>query len=93
MQLTVIVDNYTFIYKYFYGEPGLSFYIEDDGDKILFDCGYSDLFKSNAEKIGIDLSELTKVVFSHGHDDHTGGLCELVKIIKDDTEIIAHTDT
>lgn len=93
MKLTVLVDNYTFIDKYFYGEPGLSFYIEDGSDKILFDCGYSNLFKSNAEKMGIDLSKVTKVVFSHGHDDHTGGLSELVKIINDGTEFVAHTDT
>ena len=77
MKLTVLVDNNTFIDKYFYGEPGLCFYIEDGTERILLDTGYSDLFIRNAKKLGIDLSSLTKVVISHGHDDHTGGLPHL----------------
>ena len=32
------------------GEPALSFYIENESDKILFDTGYTDLFIRNAEK-------------------------------------------
>jgi len=94
MKLTVLVDNNTFIDKYFYGEPGLCFYIEDGMEKILLDTGYSDLFIRNAKKLGIDLSALTKVVISHGHDDHTGGLPHLLE--KFDTssfEVITHPDT
>lgn len=55
MKLTVLVDNNTYIDRYYLGEPALSFYIEDGGDKILFDTGYSDAFIRNAEKMGIDL--------------------------------------
>ncbi|GLB33115.1 MBL fold metallo-hydrolase [Lacrimispora amygdalina] len=73
MKLTVLVDNNTLIDKYFLGEPAVSYYIEDEAEKILFDAGYSDVFISNADKLQINLSDLTKIVFSHGHNDHTGG--------------------
>ncbi|MCC8094668.1 MAG: hypothetical protein LIP05_04485 [Tannerellaceae bacterium] len=48
MKLTVLVDNHTFIDHYFYGEPALCFYIEEEEAKILFDTGYSDVFIRNA---------------------------------------------
>ena len=73
MKLTVLVDNNTFIDEYYFGEPGVSYYIEDGGAKILFDCGYSDVFMANAEKMGIDLGKVDTIVFSHGHNDHTRG--------------------
>ena len=92
MQLTVLVDNNTAIDKYYLGEPGLSFYIEDDSENILFDCGYSDVCKINAERMGVDLSRITTLVFSHGHDDHTGGLAYLQTILPP-AKIVAHPDT
>ncbi|MDO5845874.1 MAG: MBL fold metallo-hydrolase [Methanocorpusculum sp.] len=92
MELTVLADNNTYIDKYYLGEPGFSVYIEDGSERILFDCGYSDVFYKNARAMGIDLGKLTTVVFSHGHDDHTGGLPYLMKILPQG-RIIAHPDT
>ena len=74
MKLTVLADNNTYIDQYYLGEPALCFYIEDEKEKILFDTGYSDAFIKNAGKMGIDLSALTCIVLSHGHNDHTRGL-------------------
>ncbi len=74
MKLTVLCDNNTIIDKYFYGEPALSFYIENEDDKILFDLGYSDVFVRNAQIKNIDLKQVNKIVLSHGHDDHTRGI-------------------
>ena len=37
MKLTVLVDNNTFIDEYYLGEPAVSYYIEDENTKILFD--------------------------------------------------------
>lgn len=74
MNLTVLCDNNTFIDSYLVGEPALSFYIENSKDKILFDLGYSNVFKVNAEKRNINLEKVNKIVLSHGHDDHTHGL-------------------
>jgi len=79
MKLTILADNNTYIDCYLFGEPGLSFYIEDGDERILFDTGYSDVFMRNAELIGIDLSKTTKIVISHGHVDHTGGLVPFIE--------------
>ena len=80
MKLTVLLDNNTLIDRYFLGEPGFSCYIQCDGKKILFDCGYSDAFLINARKMGIDLLDLDMVVLSHGHLDHTWGLAALLRL-------------
>jgi len=79
LSLTVLVDNSTLTDRYFCGEPGLSFLIETEGKKILFDTGYSDMFLQNAEKMGISLLDLDVVVLSHGHLDHSGGLFPLIR--------------
>ncbi len=80
MKLSVLMDNNTIIDRYFAGEPGVSYYIETGGKKILFDTGYSDLFIKNAENLGIDLTGIDCLVLSHGHIDHTGGLDPLIKL-------------
>lgn len=61
-------------------EAGLSFYIELEDKKILFDVGKTNKFIKNAEKLGIVLSDVDIVIISHGHKDHGGGLSEFLKI-------------
>lgn len=57
------------------GEHGLSLYIElSSGYKVLFDTGQGSLFRENADRLDIDLSDVDAVVISHGHYDHGGGL-------------------
>lgn len=73
MKLTVLADNNTYIDQYFLGEPAVSYLIEDGDAKVLFDTGYSDVFIRNAKTMSINLDKLNKIVFSHGHNDHTGG--------------------
>ncbi len=80
MKLTILCDNHTITDRYFLGEPGLSFYIEDGEITILFDLGYSDLFIKNAEAMGINLLDTDYIVFSHGHLDHTWGLSHLLAL-------------
>jgi 7,8-dihydropterin-6-yl-methyl-4-(beta-D-ribofuranosyl)aminobenzene 5'-phosphate synthase len=60
------------------GEWGFSALVEVDGRPILFDTGaHPDTVLSNAAELKIDLSQVTDVVLSHNHDDHTGGLVTL----------------
>ena len=80
MKLTVLVDTNTLIDRYFYGEPGISYFIVDEGKRILFDVGYSDAFIRNAQKMNIDLRNTDFLVLSHGHLDHTWGLEPLIKL-------------
>lgn len=80
MKLTVLVDNNTLIDRYFIGEPAVSYLIEADGKRILYDVGYSDSFIRNAQKLHIELLNLDYIVLSHGHLDHTWGLDPLLRM-------------
>lgn len=80
MKLTVLVDNNTLIDHYFIGEPAVSYFIETEGKRILFDVGYSDAFIKNAQKLKIDLLNLDYIVLSHGHLDHMWGLDALLRM-------------
>ncbi len=55
-------------------EHGLSFYIETEHHKLLVDTGASNAFLTNAETLGIDLTQVDTVILSHGHYDHAGGI-------------------
>ena len=61
-------------------EHGLCFYIETEKHKLLMDTGQTDLLLENAEKLGIDLTQVDTVVLSHGHYDHGGGILPFAKI-------------
>jgi 7,8-dihydropterin-6-yl-methyl-4-(beta-D-ribofuranosyl)aminobenzene 5'-phosphate synthase len=75
----------------FLAEWGLSMLVEVDGARILMDTGLSFSAVHNARLMEIDLSTIDRIVLSHGHADHTGGLREVLKI-KGEVEVIAHPD-
>lgn len=80
MKLTVLMDNHTEIDVYHLGEPAVSYWLEADGKRFLFDTGYSDAFLKNAKAMGIDLTTADAILLSHGHNDHTGGLPDLLAL-------------
>lgn len=61
-------------------EHGLSFYIETDDRKLLFDMGQTGLFLQNAAVCGVDLSKVDTAFVSHGHYDHGGGLAAFLDV-------------
>lgn len=61
-------------------EHGLSFYIEANGKKLLFDMGQTDLFLRNAKRLGVRLDEVDTAFVSHGHYDHGGGLTAFLEV-------------
>ncbi|MDY7019651.1 MAG: MBL fold metallo-hydrolase [Chloroflexota bacterium] len=73
-------------------EWGLSILVEVDGLNVLLDTGLSASVVHNASVLGIDLSIIDKIVISHGHTDHTGGLRQLLKTMRKEVEVIAHPD-
>lgn len=102
MKLTVLADNNTLIDRYFIGEPAVSYFIEADGKRILYDVGYSDAFIKNAQKLHIDLLNLDYLVLSHGHLDHMWGLDPLLRMYAEASiegltlhvpQVIAHEKT
>jgi 7,8-dihydropterin-6-yl-methyl-4-(beta-D-ribofuranosyl)aminobenzene 5'-phosphate synthase len=72
LSLSVLVENTAT--EGFLSEHGLSFWIEYNSKRILFDTGQSNLILQNAEALNINLSQTDAIVLSHGHYDHTGGL-------------------
>ncbi len=73
LTITVLTENVAG--GRFGAEHGLSYLIEHDNQKILFDTGHSDLFIRNAKMLGYNLdSDVDTVVLSHGHWDHGDGL-------------------
>lgn len=81
MKITIISDNSIFNPE-LEAEFGLSILLERGDAKILFDCGNRDACINNARKLGIDLSALTAIAFSHNHRDHCGGFIRIAKEIK-----------
>ena len=73
-------------------EWGLSVLIQTDDFKILLDTSTSISVPHNAPIFGLDLSTIDKIVLSHGHFDHTGGLKGVLKQIGKQVEVIAHPD-
>ena len=92
MKCTVLTDNYTRTGTLYLGEPGFSCLLEADGETVLFDTGYSDVFLRNADKLGLKPEQADMVVLSHGHDDHTGGLQPLLDRLPPDRrpQLVAH---
>jgi len=81
MQVTALIENSaTEGRQDLCPEFGLSLHIELNGTKILFDMGSSAAFSSNAEALGIDVSEVGVAVVSHQHFDHGGGLGRFFEI-------------
>ncbi len=76
----------------FLAEWGLSILIETDEVNILLDTGTTISVCHNADTLGVDLSKIDKIVLSHGHHDHTGGLRQVLGRMKKEIEIIAHPD-
>lgn len=79
MRLIVLVDNNTLIDRYYIGEPGVSYLLEEGETKILFDVGYSDVFIRNALKMKLPLGEIDYLALSHGHNDHSWGMSHFVQ--------------
>lgn len=73
-------------------EWGLAVLVTADGVNVLLDTGASVSIGHNADRLGIDLEKIDKVVLSHGHYDHTGGLRQLLTRVRKEVEIIAHPD-
>ncbi|MFA4836710.1 MAG: MBL fold metallo-hydrolase [Dehalococcoidia bacterium] len=75
----------------FLAEWGLSILVEVDGLRVLLDTGGPGLTAvNNAPLLGVDFSTIDKIVLSHGHFDHTGGLKEVLRRKGGEVEVVAH---
>ena len=60
------------------GEWGFAAVVEADGRRILIDTGArAETVLKNVTELKVDLSDITDMVLTHNHSDHTGGLIAL----------------
>ncbi len=91
--LTNIVDNTVLINSDYIPTSGLSYLLELEGRKLLFDAGdKGNVLIHHMKLLDIDPNEIELLILSHGHWDHTHGLRALMyqRNTKEKLKIIAH---
>jgi 7,8-dihydropterin-6-yl-methyl-4-(beta-D-ribofuranosyl)aminobenzene 5'-phosphate synthase len=91
VRITTLSEN-TAIRRGLLGEWGLSMLVEVGDRGVLFDTGLGISAACNATVLGVDLPEVERIVLSHGHLDHTGGLLHILRLVRKQVEVIAHPD-
>lgn len=77
VKITVVADNVA--PEGWTGEHGLALALDFPSERVLFDTGAGRALLPNLRKAGIDPGSVRKIILSHGHNDHTGGLAEALK--------------
>ncbi|WP_297515442.1 MBL fold metallo-hydrolase [Thermococcus sp.] len=91
MRVVVLVEDYSGYESPFLAQHGVSFLIEADGRRILFDTGQSaEPVLHNMKLLGIEPASIDYLFLSHCHYDHTGGLLGILKAIGRRVPVIAH---
>lgn len=91
VRITVICDNSVGPISGTLGEHGFAALVEPEGGApLLFDTGQGLTLLHNAARMKKDLSATGKVVISHGHYDHSGGLMPLLQEFGS-REVYAHS--
>lgn len=88
--ITVLCEN-TVAAPGLLGEHGFSAYVETPEARILFDTGQGFSLAQNAMRLQKDLRQVSRLVLSHGHFDHTGGLLTFLGI-HGPCDIVAHPE-
>ena len=88
VSVTILVENTTPAANMI-GEYGFACLVSVDGSNLLFDTGSNQALFHNSQALDIKLGEISDVVISHGHFDHTGALLALLNEYGD-KRIYAH---
>lgn len=91
--LRCLVDNNSMDAASLQAEHGVAFTIETPAGHLLFDTGQSgEALAHNAARLGVDLSRIDALAFSHAHYDHTGGLETFLRHSHPGLPLYAHPD-
>ena len=78
MILRTLLENQLSQNRSLQAEHGLSFLVETEDKKILFDCSAGKAARQNAKRMNVSLKDVDYVVLSHSHYDHAGGYLDMV---------------
>lgn len=79
IRITALMDDKPSGRRGLTAQHGLSYLVEGEGYRFLFDCGQGAHTWENARNLGASLEHLEGVVLSHGHYDHAGGYRYLIE--------------
>ncbi|MDD3846945.1 MAG: MBL fold metallo-hydrolase [Syntrophorhabdaceae bacterium] len=79
LRLTVLCENIVANLRGI-GEHGFSVFVETEGGAYLFDTGSGIGILRNSLTFERDLRSVKRVLLSHGHYDHTGGLKDVLSV-------------
>ena len=91
IRLTTLCDNLAGSLGYL-AEWGLSILVQYGEETILLDTGGTDSVVRNAVQNNINLNQITRIVISHGHKDHTGGLRHILQTFDSKRQVIVHPE-
>lgn len=91
LNVTILIENTVGVPLGLLAEWGLSMLLEFGEERILFDVGEQGNLISNAQILGHDLRLIDRVILSHGHYDHTGGLFKFLQF-RGRIPVYAHPD-
>ena len=92
IEITILVDNKVVDLRpqKLKAEWGFSVLVRRNSDLLLFDTGQTGIALDNLLLLTEEIPK--KIVLSHGHYDHTGGLESFLHVAKERLEIFAHPD-
>ena len=75
-------------------EHGNTILVENNFGRILFDTGQGLAIEKNLKVLNIDINTIDAIAISHGHNDHTGGILQVLRLMDQDktTKIFGHED-
>jgi len=88
LRITLLVDHHASRLD-LETEHGLGFLLEADDEVLLFDAGASEAAFRNAERLGTPWRRISRIILSHGHWDHTGGLVPFLQALPE-AEVYLH---
>ncbi|MBR5520867.1 MAG: MBL fold metallo-hydrolase [Oscillospiraceae bacterium] len=89
MKLVFLTDN-SVLSDNLIAEHGMSVYVEKGDITLLFDTGLRGAIRHNANQLGVDLTKVNVVAFSHNHNDHSAGFATINDLISADCPILLH---
>ncbi len=86
-----VYDNGALVGTDLIGSKGQGFIVDIDDERTLFDTGMRGRYlMHNLEKLRVDPESVDRVVLSHGHMDHTGGLPDFLEARETPVTVHAH---